>query len=313
MASLKVMNKSLPQHNRKQLPHLRLGILAIALLGHSWASANSLNRCESIFENPSAYTEKTASLEQIWLWREELRVLLKADVMSAKDFDQIASHVEKLNSVEKEALLRKVSEIYRDVNFAKYKDVKIKNFKRVLDLLVSRSINPYQIFLEAKNQGKNAYEAYEIYLDRSFQATGILTKYSVHDIKSLAQFVQSSLKDEAKTNLDAEHWNITIYGSVFNGRAIKNISDVDSIGEYKSQNRFIERLGEKYIFKKYELDHFSANSMDKFSQLNAAQINPVLLIVNRDKVEIRVYPEVTVEEIKAKKLNTGKSYLSFTL
>lgn len=285
--------------------------LLVPLLGH--ADQRFIARCESIFSVSERYTDSRLQGHEIFQWRADIAKQLRLPVreISHKNFDGLTDALKKLSPREQAELLNTLTPLYREVSFNKYKDRQYSQLKRVMDLLISRLLSPKSFFEAQLALGKNPVEIYDAYLQKSLAATGLMQKYNAHDVLHLLRWVQIELHSQSKTDYDANTWRMVFYGSYFNGRALLPISDIDTIAASKSQDRFLQNLNEKFFFKRQPLDHVSSNSMDKFTINNAAQINPIVFIVSKDSLEMRVYPEVHADELK--NTSTREAPLTFTL
>ncbi|HEX7674789.1 MAG TPA: hypothetical protein VF412_11495 [Bdellovibrio sp.] len=279
---------------------VQFAFIFTALPFYVQAGQSVSNRCESLFTVPELYTDSRLQGHELKQWKAEIaqRLNLPIEKISHKNFDGISDALAKLSPEQKDELLELVTTIYRDVSFNKYKDREYSHTKRVLDLIVSRTLDPISFFKKRIVEGKSPVEIYDAYLSLSLAKTGILTKYSGHDVLHFLRWVQNEIHRETYTDYDARTWRLVFYGSFFNGRAILHISDIDTIASSKSQDRFLQNLTDKYYFKRQPLDHVSSNSMEKFTIRNAAQINPIVFVVSQDAVEMRVYPEVRADELK---------------
>lgn len=285
--------------------------LLVPFFGH--ADQRFIARCESIFSAPERYTDSRLQGHEIVQWRSRIANHLRLPVreISHKNFDGLSDALKKLSPQERADLLKTLTPLYREVSFNKYNDRQYSHLKRVMDLLISRLLAPKEFFEAQLALGKNPVEIYDAYLQQSLAATGLMQKYNAHDVLHLLRWVQIEIYSHSKTDYDANTWRMVFYGSYFNGRAILPISDIDTIAASKSQDRFLQNLNDKFFFKRQPLDHISSNSMDKFTINNAAQINPIVFIVSKDSLEMRVYPEVRIDELKT--TSTREAPLIFTL
>lgn len=272
--------------------------LLVPILGH--ADQRFIGRCESIFTSLEHYTDSRLQGNELSQWRSNIarRLGLTINEVSHKNFDGLSDALKRLSPAEKNNLLNTLTPLYRELSFNKYRDRQYSHMKRVFDLLISRILSPKEFFETQLAQGKNPIEIYDAYLQKSLSATGIMQKYTAHDVLRTLRWVQTQIHSQSKTDYDANSWRMVFYGSYFNGRAIQPISDIDTIAASKSQDRFLQSLNDKLFFKNQPLDHISSNSMESFTVNNAAQINPILFIVSKDSLEMRVYPEVRKNELK---------------
>lgn len=248
-----------------------------------------------------ALINNTASWTELDLWKSDIAKLLAvpAEKIDYKQFDFLYTKVQELEEGSKAKLLEKIHEIYRDNTYNKYRNYEFSKFKRVLDLLLSRTLRADLIFEAELKKGRQPLDILQDYIQLNQEITGVAKSYNVNDVFSFFQWVQKRLAEEGRTSdYDANNWRIVFYGSYPNGRAILPHSDFDTLAELKSQERFLYRISQDYVFKRYNLDHISSNSSDKFTIRNAAQINPILFVVSKDRIEMQIYPPMSESELK---------------
>lgn len=253
------------------------------------------------FKCEEALINNTASWEELSKWKMDIAQILNVPVekIDFKQFDFLFTQVQHLDSASQKKLLSKITEIYRDNTYNKYRNYEFSKFKRVLDLLLSRTLRADLIFEAELAKGRQPLDILKDYIELNQEITGVAKSYTVHDVFSFFQWVQRRMEEEARSSdYDANFWRIIFYGSYPNGRAILPHSDFDTLAERKSQEKFLNRISQDYGFKRFQLDHISSNSSDKFTILNAAQINPILFVVTKDKIEMHIYSPLKEDELK---------------
>lgn len=256
------------------------------------ASALLTFRCENIF-SPIPKLHSTMSKEDLDGRMTEFRGILGLEKVSARNMDNIKQAVENLSETQQEQILKFVNDNYYEVSLRKYERVELKSFKRMMDVVLTWNLHPYAYFKARLEMGQQPLDIYSNWLKEINELTGLPSEFTVHDIMADAKWIQSHLRGEARTNYEANFWNLVVYGSLFNGRAIPYMSDIDAIADYKALDRFVTSLNDQWGFKSMQLDHIAANSADKFSVNSAAEINPVVLLISPEYIEVRVYPPLS--------------------
>lgn len=267
-------------------------------------------RCEIIFTNFANFVQNRQRIlltplrdpeldSKFHTWVEKLNKTLKLADPNRADFDEISAAIDKLTPKETEEVLAEVASFYKEVTAEKYKAVKLKELKRTLDLILSRTSRPDRLF-ETVSKETSAWAIYSKYFKEARKNTGLPEDYSSQDVWNLLHWIRRRLETEAKHNPSLDGAEIVIYGSYVSGRAILGSSDIDALANSAKTSSFVDRLNEDSYFKKFNVDHIAANSSAKFSEYSAAQLSPVLFVVNPRQVIMKVYTPMTYSQITRK-------------
>lgn len=283
-------------------------VLLLSLVATFSLSSHALSfRCEYIFSQVPRLSG-TMSKDDGEARLTHFRSILGLEKVSARNMDNIKDAVAVLDDHRKTEILAFVHENYHEVSLRKYESVDLKSFKRMMDVVLTWSHHPYEYFKRRMALNDQPLDIYRDWLKEIGELTGLPSEFTLNDILADVRWIQSILREEARTNYEANFWNLVVYGSLFNGRAIPYMSDIDAIADYKALDRFVTRLNDQWGFKSMRLDHIAANSADKFSVNSAAEINPVLFLIGPESIEIRIYSPLTKKQAQD---STGKpKYIS---
>lgn len=272
-------------------------------------------RCENLFLAPSEpsfnfYEIRNQTLELLGVHEEFSEAQRPSRFLSSEQFDLFHEQFKSIDQIQMKELNQLIQDHYYDLIENKYANIEIKNLKRVFDFLITEETSAYQYFIEQQKLKNHPLEIYRTFLKKTRDLTGLAKQYDADQVIEFFKWVQLELKKEAEFDFDAQTWQIIFYGSYINGRALLPQSDIDSIVENKAADRFIIRLNDKFYFKShYKVDHISSNSRASFSIINAAELSPVLFVVNSEYIELRVYEPIPHNELNNKDFKP--KYLSF--
>lgn len=169
--------------------------------------------------------------------------------------------------------------------------------RRALDAILSSFLDPKTSIERAIANGRTPQEAYQAYLDRVQKYLGRTRRerYDVTGILGVARGIQAVLK----RNRDSRRWTqdpyVILAGSFPNGRARITESDVDVVlapraleDLTRSFNRAITRAMPDGA--KLPLEHRGEIADPVEHEHFFATINPIVIYVDADKIEVRVYP-----------------------
>ena len=250
-------------------------------------------------------TTQAYQLTCSWVFLQKVESFLKPDspqrilkaiedyknIMGISDFNHKPSSMDdaklRLNSMslqEKENLLRLVGEYYNEVKALKYSsEGPFKTFKRHIDLVISQAIDApkffrYQIY--KKNHSLEA--ALDAYYKRVQQVSKVPVLLSGADVLLTAMRLQEKfLKKKDDT--------IVMYGSFVNGKAYAHSSDLDFAvinGRLEQHMRGQDLLA---LLTDFPLSEAQAHLVSAKQVHSLGSMNPLVLIVRRDYIVLRVY------------------------
>lgn len=235
-------------------------------------------------------------------WTTQLKDLLKIEEVKSSSLDKVSENIERMSEENRQDLKRFIRQAYFDVTVNKYVNYDVREVKRILDMAISRLLRPDLAFKKGLAAGKGAWEIYQQYINDARELAGLAPQYEVYDLIKVVNFISGEIRKESSRNYEAQYWRLVIYGSGFNGRGILPRSDIDALADTKEQHKFVQRLNDVYFMKNQPWDHIASNSSDKFTTLNAAEINPILFVVGAETVEMHIYPPISKADISGGKI-----------
>lgn len=256
--------------------------------------------CERVFARVLIAKNFAEISDHFARWTEQIKDLLKIEEVKSTSLDRVSENIEKMSEQDRENLKKFIRESYYDVTINKYVNYDVREVKRILDMAISRLLRPDLFFKKGLEAGKGPWEIYQDYINEARKIAGLAPQYDVYDLVKLVNFISGEIRKESTRNYEAQYWRLVIYGSGFNGRGILPRSDIDALADTKDQHKFVQRLNDVYFMKNQPWDHIASNSSDKFTVLNAAEINPILFIVGPEAIEMHIYPPISKSDIAEK-------------
>lgn len=168
--------------------------------------------------------------------------------------------------------------------------------KRYLELAPKRSID---ILINALSSAEHLssfqdYSAYLKELRQTYFINGKNGDYSASDVAEIGRIVQKHLRLWKTLNPGSAALEMLITGSVPNGRAVLDNTDLDAIpSDFKLEAVYpaIQKDIHEFFLKRARETHIEVHSMFKTTTVvNAALINPIVLKVTEERVSLLIYP-----------------------
>ncbi len=269
--------------------------------------------CEQIFSDKFLSTEISPQTSE-----QTLKNILSAmdvykSVMGFEKIDQKPGSLDQaklkfrnLDKQNQDRLLELASEIYNDVKLLKYnKQGPVKFFKRHLDIIISEQINARRLFKKMIiDQGRTIEEALSEYFKQVNQYTKTPTRLEGHDVLLTAMRLQEHFLQN-----QSHQAPIILYGSFVNGKAYEKLSDLD----FSVTDGIIEQsMRETDLLKMLEdfpLSEAQAHISGK-NQINGlGYLNQLVILVYKDHIILRVYPNLLTNQYKGKNVQFDDYYL----
>lgn len=170
--------------------------------------------------------------------------------------------------------------------------------KRALDVFISYTLKPQDFFENMIQQGKTPLEAWDAFLKNQ---KGIVFKnseigsYSASQIYSVAKEIQFQLTEMQAKHPELANTELTLYGSLPNGRALLNKSDIDMDTNAEGFESYDPQLQNKLLLVTQSI--FGTRLPTSISKQTAnerrgsAIQNPIHLRITGKKIELLIYPQ----------------------
>jgi predicted nucleotidyltransferase len=281
------------------------GILLFLLLFWTGTSHAYQLTCSWVFSEQVETFQKPDSPQRILEAIEQYKKIMGLAEISHKpaSLDTAKTRHQSLNAAEKRELLKMIGEYYNEVKSLKYNNEgPFKTFKRHIDLIVSQELNAPQFFREEIYQKSHSLEqALDLFYKKVQAMTGIPVLLKGQDVLLTA----IRLQEKFLTKFDSP---IVIYGSFVNGKAYTKSSDLDfAVMNSKLETKMRETDLLK-LLSDFPLSEAQAHTIAP-SQVHAlGYLNPLVLIVRKDYIVLRVYENGLHSDFKGKNARFDEFY-----
>lgn len=263
-------------------------------------------KCEGVFTDSLQPSQRTDAPQRVSKAIEQYQKILGLGELTHKpaSLDAAKIHYRALSAAQKRSLLEMISGLYNEVKSLKYnQEGPFKTFKRHLDIIISQELNAPQFFREEIYQkGKSLEQALDLYYQKVQILTGIPVLLQGQDVLLTAL----RLQEKFLTKVDN---SIVIYGSFPNGRAYTKTSDLDFAvmnPKLETKMRETDLLG---LLTDFPLSEAQAHTIAPGQVHALGYLNPLVLIVRKDYVVLRVYENGLHDDFKNKEVHFDEFYL----
>jgi hypothetical protein len=265
-------------------------ILAALLLSYTVDSfGNSSRFCPSV--------HAIDKLTTIASWRQgaQLRYRMPALLEKSPYLLEVQQEVSSLSPMEKEALSAELTRMYGMVQSEK-KRPEVEQLKRTLDIIVTNIIDPYSAIQQSLQQGQTPLQAWTAVLQKTQKLIGLKNGFSAEEILNSLIRLQKNLAALNDQFDPIRKTSFIVFGSWPNGRAVRNVSDMDLFSENMVQRQFFNRQNNYNMAQRFGLSEISPSSIGTSTfDLTAASKNPIMIRVGPQTIELLVYPVLTSE------------------
>lgn len=259
-----------------------------------------------------------------WVFSEQMEAFLQPDspqrilnaienykkIMKLSEFnhkpaslDAAKSRLRVMTPAEKQELLKMVADYYNEVKALKYNNEgPFKTFKRHIDLVISQEINAPQFFREQiYEKGRSLEETLDMYYKKVQELTRIPVFLKGSDVLLTAIRLQNKF-------LAKRDNTIVIYGSFVNGKAYSKSSDLDFAvidSKLETQMRETDLLK---VLVDFPLSEAQAHTISANQVHGLGSMNPLVMIIRKDYMVLRVYENGLHSEFTNKKVQFDEFY-----
>lgn len=270
----------------------------------SWAGAYQL-ACGWVFSQQVEAFLQPDSPQRILNAIEKYKKIMKLAEFNHKpgSMDAAKMRLREMNSADRADLLQLVGDYYNEVKALKYnKDGPFKTFKRHIDLVISQEIDAPKFFRSRIfEQGKSLEGTLDAYYKKIQQVSRVPVLLKGSDVLVTALQLQERFLSK---NNDV----IVIYGSFVNGKAYAHSSDLDfavinsKLEEQMRGQDLVELLTE------FPLSEAQAHIISGKQIHSLGSMNPLVLIVKRDYIVLRVYENGLHNEFSQRRVKFDEFY-----
>ena len=215
-----------------------------------------------------------------------------------KAMDQVKARLAELKSEQVLQLKSLIQNNYNKVRSLKYDtSAPYKSFKRQLDLIISEKSDAQRFFKKRMiDQGQSLEDTLSQYYAVIHEWTRSTTQMKGDDVLLAGLQLQDRFfkKDKAE-----ETWThpLALYGSFVNGRALAHLSDLDFV---VTKAEKVTEFSEKDVLAAlvdFPCTEAQAHFMERRSLHSLGYMNPLLLIVTKDHMVLRVYRSVQSKDL----------------
>jgi hypothetical protein len=208
---------------------------------------------------------------------------------------EVQQEVSSLSPMEKEALSAELTRMYGMVQSEK-KRPEVEQLKRTLDIIVTNIIDPYSAIQQSLQQGQTPLQAWTAVLQKTQKLIGLKNGFSAEEILNSLIRLQKNLAALNDQFDPIRKTSFIVFGSWPNGRAVRNVSDMDLFSENMVQRQFFNRQNNYNMAQRFGLSEISPSSIGTSTfDLTAASKNPIMIRVGPQTIELLVYPVLTSE------------------
>ncbi|WP_413612971.1 hypothetical protein [Bdellovibrio sp. HCB-110] len=217
--------------------------------------------------------------------------------------DEAKTRLQDLSPAKKQQLLNMIAEHYNEVKALKYNnDGPFKTFKRHIDLIISQEINAPQFFREQiYEKGRSLEETLDAYYAKVQEVIQIPVLLKGEDVL----FTALRLQDKFLKHSDKP---IVIYGSFINGKAYSKSSDLDFAVMNANLETKMRETDMLSLLSDFPLSEAQAHVISPNQVHGLGSMNPLVLIIRKDYMVLRVYENGLSSEFKSKNVKFDEFY-----